>query len=167
MWSSSDWLSTFSRQRSIPRLWHDWVVQIDRNLGVQKIGPKKNKNWIFALHLRTASASDRQPQPAKLRHAPDGVFESVGCARQLLNSRRLPETTLEGFSWSRSCESEAQITCKIAKYFIIRAGAIAIWLSPMIKRCSTKTSWSAGGYFEGTRKKCGQEITFPWGVVSY
>ena len=39
-------------------------------------------NCKFALHLRTATAPHKQLQPAKLRGAPDGVCESVGCTRQ-------------------------------------------------------------------------------------
>lgn len=43
---------------------------------------KTTPNWAFALHLRTAAASHRKMQPAKLGDSPDdGVCEAVVCAR--------------------------------------------------------------------------------------
>ena len=37
-----------------------------------EIRPKATPRRTFALHSRTATASYKPPQPAKLRHAPDG-----------------------------------------------------------------------------------------------
>ena len=43
---------------------------------------------MFALHLWTTTAPHKQLQPAKLRDAPDGVCEGVGCARQQSEAAR-------------------------------------------------------------------------------
>ena len=50
--------------------------------GPQSETKNKTPKWAFAHHLRTATASHRKLQPAKLRDAPDGVREGVGCARR-------------------------------------------------------------------------------------
>ena len=49
---------------------------------VHKMRQQTTPNWAFALHLQTATAPHKQLQPAKLRDAPDGVYEGVRCARQ-------------------------------------------------------------------------------------
>lgn len=48
----------------------------------------KSPDWAFALHAQIATAPRKQPQPAKSRQAPDGVYGSAGCARQQSQAAR-------------------------------------------------------------------------------
>ena len=68
-------------------------------------------------------------QLARNQRSPNSGMLLMGCVRVLGapdSGRRLPETTHEVFSWTRSCEPA--FFFEIAKHFISRAGALVLWL---------------------------------------
>ena len=75
---SSDRCTSGSQQRSTPRIRGIAVVEIWGTQTRQKTTP----NRTYALHLRAATAPDKQPRTVKSRDAPGGVYDDVGCASQ-------------------------------------------------------------------------------------
>ena len=86
----------------------------------KKYQPPIERVYFTCGEVRTVP--HKQPQPAKLRYAPDGVCEGVGCARQ--QSSAAARNDLRGVLRTHSCESAAQ--CRKIAYVVIlisRAGS--------------------------------------------
>ena len=84
MWVSSDRRPSCSQQRSTPRLWGTAVVKV---WGTQN-ETKTAHNITYALHKRGATAPYKQPQSAKFRDDPGGVYDDVWCASQQSQAAR-------------------------------------------------------------------------------
>ena len=85
-------------------------------------------------------------------------------------TRWLPETTLEVFSWTRSCEPAAQYLAKSLIFSI--QGALVLWLRRRWKHGFRQKFSSLQmdiflTYPTKVPESTDREIVFPWGVESY
>ena len=103
--------------------------------------------------MRTATAPHKQLQPAKLRDAPDGVYEGVGCARQQSEAARNDSRGVIVNSKLRPSSTKNSQNGKSISFHAREPSAMDT--SPTKKRLSLKVCCSPGGCFN-LFSRCGR-----------
>ena len=108
------------------------------------------------------TASHKQLQPAKLREAPDGVYEGVGCARQQSEVARNDSRGVFVYSKFRPRSTKSSQNRRTISFHAREPSALAT--SPMKKRLSPKVCCAPGDILSihGTYPNtCGREHYVP------